>query len=490
MNIERKMNMKRRVLTTFLAVLMLLGLLAACATPDASEQGSNENEELVTDDVYEQALSKLTVDMKGDDFVVLGRGDAGNSVAEIFREESSTDPLEDVVYHRNLSLSEMCKVNYIARLVGSDAIVDTLSTDLKSGAGEYDIAFPEMRNAGSMSIQNMLMDFNELTYIDLEADWWDQGTLAMSVAGKTLWMNSDINFMAHDVTFLTLFSKVMAEQQGLDNLYEIVENQEWTMDVFSSYIKTVSSDADGNGKYDENDNYGLIGTGSLGFASFYAAELQFVACDEEGDPYLAMTDTDLLKASDLLDKLIDLLYTGHSTYIVSLGKEQLAKEMFSKNQGLFYVECAGYIVGLRDMSDDFGVLPMPKYDKDQGNYASYVSPIGSTMVVPQGAKDFEEMSKVIETMAVLSGKSVIPTYYDLVLKRKTVRDEESAGMLDIIFSNRIYDFANYYEKLGLMYLFQQAVDEKKASFSSKYSSAVKKAEKELGKIVEKIEDME
>ena len=482
--------MKRRVLTLVLALITVLGMFAACAAPDEQEQSSESNQEAVTGDEYEQALAKLTVDMKGDDFVVLGRNDAGNSVTEIFREESSSDPLEDAVYRRNLGLSEICKVNYVARLVGSNDIVDTISTDIKSGSGEYDIAFPEMRQAGSMATQNMLSDFHSLTHVDLDADWWDQGTLAMSIAGKTLWMNSDVNFMAHDVTFLTMFSKVMAEQQNLENLYEIVENQEWTMDVFSSYVKKVSSDADGNGKYDENDNYGLIGTSSLGYATFYASELRFAACDADGEPYLAMTNSDLIKASDLLDKLLDLLYTGHSTYIVAPGKEQVAKEMFSKNQGLFYVECAGYIVGLRDMSDDFGVLPMPKYDQAQKNYSTFTSVVGSTMVVPQGAKNFEDMSKVIETMAILSGKSVIPTYYDLVLKRKTVRDEESAGMLDIIFSNRIYDLANYYEKLGLMYLFQGAVDQKNTSFSSKYSSAVKKAEKELVRIVNRIEDIE
>ena len=432
----------------------------------------------------------MTVDMKGDDFVVLGRNDSGNSVTEILREESSSDPLEDAVYHRNLTLSETCKVNYIAKLVSTDTLADTIGTDIKSGSGEYDIAFPDMRSAGSMATKKMLMDFNMLTYVDLDADWWDQGTRDMNIAGKVLWMNSDINFLAHDVTFLTMFSKVMAEQQGLDNLYETVENHEWTLDVFSSYAKKVSSDVDGNGKYDENDHYGMIGTSTLGYTMFYASDMRFVACDEEGEPYLAMTDSDLIKASDLLDQLLDLLYTGHNTYIVSPGKEQVAKEMFSKNQGLFYVECAGYIVGLRDMSDDFGVLPMPKYDSAQEKYATYVNAVGSTMVVPQGAKDYENMSKVIETMAVLSGKSVIPTYYDLVLKRKTVRDEESAGMLDIIFSNRIYDLSCYYEKLGLMHVFQQAVNEKNTSFSSRYTSAAKKAEKELVRIVGKIEDIE
>ena len=99
-----------------------------------------------------------------------------------------------------------------------------------------------------------------------------------------------------------LSGDTVAEQQELDNLYETVENGEWTLDVLTAYSKRVSSDADGNGKYDENDHYGLIGTSTMGYNMFYASDLKFVDCDADGEPYLAMTDSDLLKASDLLDK--------------------------------------------------------------------------------------------------------------------------------------------------------------------------------------------
>ncbi|MBO7297181.1 MAG: hypothetical protein J6V39_07960 [Clostridia bacterium] len=482
--------MKRRVLTLVLALITVLGMLAACATPDEQEQGLDNSSEALTGDAYDQALAKLTVDMKGDNFVVLGRGDAGSSVSEIMREEASSDPLENAVYNRNRALSEICKLNYIAKLTPSDALYDTLSNDIKAGAGEYAIAFPDMRVAGTMATKSMLKDFNDLSYINLDAEWWDQGTAEMSVVGKTFWMNSDINYLAHDVTFLTLFSKVMAQSQGLDDLYETVNNGEWTVDVFSTYAKKVSADLDGSGKYDENDAYGLIGTSTMGYAMFYGSEMRYVACDEDGEPYIAMTDTDLLKASDLLDKVLDLLYSGHSSYIVAPGKEQDALRMFINNQGLFYLECAGYINSLRNMSDDFGVLPLPKYSNEQERYATYVNPVSSTMVVPVGPKNYDDLSKAIETMAILSSESVIPTYYELVLKRKTVRDEESAQMLDIIFSNRIYDLACFYEQIGLMHLFQGAINGRTNSFSSKYSSATKKAEKELIRIVKRIEDIE
>lgn len=481
--------MKHRIFTVLLASLMLLGLLASCATDPVSKDNHTSSGQDESD-VYGSALAALDADWKGDDFVVLGRNDAANSVTEISRDESSSDPLEDAVYHRNLYLSEKCNLNYIARLVSTSDLLNSISNDIKSDSGEYDIVFPNMLNAGNMATKNMLMDFNDLSFVDLDADWWDQGSREVAIAGKVFWMNSDINFLAHDVTFLTLFSKVMAENQELDNLYQIVLDQEWTLDVFASYIKRVSADVDGNGKYDEEDTYGLIGTSTMGYNMFYAADLKFVDCDENGEPYLALTDSDMIKANVLLDKLLDIMYNGHNTYILAAGMEAQAKEMFANNQGLFYVECASYIVGLRNMSDDFGVIPLPKYNKAQEKYTTYVHSISSTMVVPQGSKNYEEMSKVIESMAILSGKYVIPTYYDLVLKRKTIRDEDSAGMLDIIFSNRTYDLVNYYEKIGLMHAFQDAVNAKTNSFSSTYNKSMKKAERELQKILDKYEDLD
>lgn len=480
--------MKRKLLCLVLAMLTLLGTCIGCASGNQPGQETNDTPGS-EGDAFDQALGALSADWGGEDFTVLGRNDAGSSVTEILREEASSDPLEDAVYRRNLALSERCNLNYRAVIEPSDQLPIVIGNDIKSGSGEYDIAFPDMRNAGMMATKNMLVDFHEMPYIDMDAEWWDQGTAEMSISGRLFWMNSDINFMAHDVTFLTFFSKVMADKQGIDDLYQTVYDQEWTLDVFSEYIKKVSSDLDGNGRFDESDAYGLIGTSSMGFNMFYASDLVFVKCENE-EPYLAMTETDLLKASDLLDKLLELFYNGNSTYLVALGKETDALQMFINNQGLFYMECCSYVNGLRNMSDDFGVLPLPKYDKKQETYTTYVHCISSTMVIVQSFKQFDEMSKIIETMAILSGKSVIPTYYDLVLKRKSIRDEDSAGMLDIIFSNRTYDLANYYERIGLMYTFQAAVDSKTSSFASSYNKQVRKATIELAKIADAYSDLE
>ena len=153
---------------------MLISVFAACADKGNEDQGitSSENEE---GDVYDQALAQISADFGGEDFCVLGRNDAANSVTEIHREETSTDPLEDAVYRRNMTLSEMCKLNYLTSLVGTEEVSTKITNDIRSGSGEYAIAMPNMQHAGNMATQNMLMDFKDMTYIDLDAEWWDQG---------------------------------------------------------------------------------------------------------------------------------------------------------------------------------------------------------------------------------------------------------------------------------------------------------------------------
>ena len=49
---------------------------------------------------------------------------------------------------------------------------------------------------------------------------------------------------------------------------------------------------------------------------------------------------------------------------------------------------------------------------------------------------------ILESLACESSKSVIPVYYDMVLKTKMARDEESEAMVDILFSTRVFDFGD------------------------------------------------
>ena len=87
---------------------------------------------------------------------------------------------------------------------------------------------------------------------------------------------------------------------------------------------------------------------------------------------------------------------------------------------------------------------------------------------------------MLEALACESYKTVTPAYYEKTLVGKYVRDEESADMIDIILSTRVYDLGWFYQigryNENIMNLFRQ----NKTDFTSMYetykSSALAKIE--------------
>ena len=124
----------------------------------------------------------------------------------------------------------------------------------------------------------------------------------------------------------------------------------------------------------------------------------------------------------------------------------------------------------KQMDDDFGVLPIPKFDAAQENYISWTHGISSSMTIANNIGDGEQekFGLLLEGFNVLSEKYVRPAYYDVVLTRKSVQDADSGPMLDIIFKGRTYDLAMYYQNLGLVEAFKTCVNNGSTGFATEY----------------------
>lgn len=114
--------------------------------------------------------------------------------------------------------------------------------------------------------------------------------------------------------------------------------------------------------------------------------------------------------------------------------------MFQNDKGLLMDMTFFYISSLRDMDANFGIIPYPKYDEAQENYLSRIE--GCELTGVPVTADPEFVSVVLEALASDSAKNVVPAYYDVALKTKYTRDEESAEMLDVIFQNRVFDLGD------------------------------------------------
>lgn len=98
---------------------------------------------------------------------------------------------------------------------------------------------------------------------------------------------------------------------------------------------------------------------------------------------------------------------------------------------------------LRNMEQDFGIIPCPMFTEDQGEY--YTTSNDASMVcVPTTDKDLDDIGFVIEAMCRESTDTVARVFYEKALKSKYAPDPQSSEMIELIRKSLTYDFGWVY----------------------------------------------
>ena len=121
--------------------------------------------------------------------------------------------------------------------------------------------------------------------------------------------------------------------------------------------------------------------------------------------------------------------------------------LFPKGNILFEFMQAGDLLlsQMREMEDEFGVLPMPKYDENQAEHYTMIDGGADIMTVPVTATNLELIGAVVEAGSASSYHGLMPIYMNLAMEQKGTRDEESISMLRYVLDSRVVDFAYLYD---------------------------------------------
>lgn len=473
--------------TALLALTLLLGsVLCACGdsagdVTKTTEANTNETKDAVTtEDPYAaekavfDALPEL--DLGGAEFVIAVQEGVGRSTGEVYVEEANGDVINDAVYKRNLAVNERfnCEIR-----ANSCSVGETIKQAVSAGDSSNHCAFPNLIDAGSLAQEGYLLNFHDYDVLQISEKWWDQGTAGISIGGKVFFMSGDINLLDNDVTYIMLFNKKLIADNDMEEPYQLVRDGKWTLDVFSEMCKDISADVNGDALMDEYDRYGYVTTPGGPNTFFYGSNLKYVEFDEDHIPYLQVDST---KTTQVLEKVVNV--TGASHHVSYIPSDFLVgRTMFMEDRALFYGEVLSYIMGLRDMNSEFGVLPIPKFDEAQEVYTTYCESNSSTATLPN-VGDPEIAATILEGMAIQSYITLTPAYYDVALERKYSRDEESIEMIDIALANRVYDIARVYTSLDISGVFQDLATDGNTDFASAFARREKAAKKRLEKIVD------
>ena len=469
------------------------------STTNAIDDGStsDEGDKAETEEVRLQPELPDDLDFGGYKMRILYRSIEENEVLfvrDIYAENEEGEAINDAVYSRNKYLED--KYNFEIVNVPSNSTSATAAPIRKiisSGSDEYDAIVMRQDQVGTLMTTNCLVDFNEMTAIDLEKPWWDASiTDQLSINGKKFATVGDLiasNSIALRVIF---FNKDMIASYGLESPYKMVKENTWTLDNFYSMCKDVSFDENGDGKMDENDRYGyLVQSGSTN-NMFYAAGENMIFKDDNDIPQPRVLDE---KSFQILQKITDILSSKDSVMfdqdyigLDSRGPEYVLMTTFENKRGLFFAEILQLAERMRATETEFGILPPPKADANQENYLSFAdSWCMNLLVVPNTNTNIERTAQILEAMAAESKYTILPAYYEKTLKGKYSRDYDSEEMLDIIIQNKVISLDEMFA-WGMHSAIQTTLSNRRGDFASSIEKAAAKHAANIEKTIEKLPD--
>jgi ABC-type glycerol-3-phosphate transport system substrate-binding protein len=444
----------KKFVTLFLLSSMILSMAACGGAPAADVQDTSAADTTAAPEVDSDGNGREFVedslpddlDFGGETITILTRvGDAAVK-GEFIAEEETGDIVNDAVYARNLAVEERLNVK-----------IETFDTDFNrhlnatpiirqsilAGSDDFDIVSHHLAQNVRLELEGLFVNLRALPYLDFDQPWWNQAYSEMTTHdGKQYTAIGELSQTMISGTYAMFFNKTMFEEllPKEPSLYETVTNGDWTIDKMLSYTTQLYADLNGNAAADEGDRFGFFfcSEASLGAdAMIGGCNIQLVTKGDTAGEFVYNGSSE--RTVTFFEKMTQLLFRDNNALRTPDNNDTMVKAL-SDGKAMFTTWMLDAINNLRDMKDDFGFIPLPKFDEAQEHYLTTPGAGINFYTVPVTVKDTECVSAVLEGLAILGHQDIIPTYYDTVLKSKYTRDEESAEMLDLIRENIIIDF--------------------------------------------------
>ena len=272
---------------------------------------------------------------------------------------------------------------------------------------------------------------NSITYNDYV--YWVTGDLALRYTGGLYC--TFVNTQIYD-------EKVKATYEG-KSIYEIVNSGEWTFDTMLAMAKLGAYDEDGSGKIEEGEIAGFVyETQDIFDGMAFGCQIQFgkKVSGKTGDEITVALANDT-KAKTLAG-YFNTIHTS-TDFTLGVGDNDSKNMMpyFADGFALFAVnKIYQSAVWLQDM-EQFAIIPTPKLNKDQQNYASGCHDSLTIFGISRYTDVPEAAAATLELMAYYGSKLVTPVFYEsYILGGRTVREDESIEMINIIRKGFNSDF--------------------------------------------------
>ena len=423
------------------------------------------------------------------EFVICARSDMKEEfdVTDLERGEILTD----LLYERNLVVTEDFGIE-LSVIDGGDynAVNATIQNQVTANDDEYDMFTGHKVSFMNCAQQGYLYDLNEISSINLNAPYWDQACREnLSLMGHNYMMTGDIDPASMLISACFVFNKQLNTELGKTEPYELVDNGDWTLDTYLTQVKDVSDDLNGDGSMSYSDDRFSNTIWSLdgAFSMFYGAGGMFITINKETDEPELTYDSE--RVIDIYEKLYAAIVTEEAFWLptTQIDNYGINYSIFTEGRALYCdITLAKIQTFLADMEADYGIVPVPKYDKAQAEYLSFVNGASPFVMIAQTEKDAEFVGTIVEAMSAYNYDNVTPKMFEIVTKLQSARDPDSSRMVDYILRNRVYDFG-YYLDMTITNVVMNGLSDQKEAIASDLKKNESQAKGVLKRLVKNFE---
>ncbi len=421
------------------AALLMAGLLASCGqsgtqgTPSVTEEGaavSAQTTEAETEFSEDSLFAVRQEDNGGKTFTILS---TETHAYEFNAEEENGEAVNDAVYDRNRAVEELLGIdlNFVYEnglYENRDAYYNLVYKSVAAGLNEYDLVTGMISCMVPFAASGIYTNFYDIPDIRPENPWYATEFMdQMTIAGKLFCYAGDSSLSMYNYLSVIFANLDMLGAAGVSSPYALVRDGNWTLDTLTEYATSFGGDLNGDDKMVvEDDSYGLLFVGIRAVALQCAFDIHFIE-KENGSLIIRPLNERTVSAIERTEAL----FQSQTVYGKSVNDYSPFLNAFLANRCCFFLSQMMDTENLRDMKEDYAILPLPKLDEQQEGYRTLIPTATQIMFVPI-LSDLPLTGKVIESMNYYSWKWTVPAYYDTTLSVKYSRDADTQEMLQII----------------------------------------------------------
>lgn len=378
-----------------------------------------------------------------------------------FVSDGSQDTVPWAVYRRNAAVER--DLGIILKMVpvadvspdSNHTVAYKVQRAIHSGDTSYDLCMAPLYTMIGNIQGGYCRDLNLSSRIRLSKSYWGQNFNSIASQGSAQYLATGmLALTTFRYMYVVAFHDRLTEAYGIHDLYDVVNEGNWTME----YLKAATKDRyldDGNAQRDENDVYGFVSGTRTSVDPFWAGLKLYLVRKDEDNYYsvdLNANQEHLIKG---VDRIIDLFWDCEGTYTIPYHKDNVDNAaiatMFAGNKAVFAtMKVAAIETRLSAEVKNYGILPFPKFDTQQESYGSYVQDQVTVASIPSNATRSDLSEAVLEYLAYQSYLTTYYAYYETALSYRYLQNPESKAMLDLIYASATYDlvFQNMVMEFG------------------------------------------